>query len=379
MKDSRVWGNGVKRMVKAPLVVVGAGPAGLSAAIEAARAGVKVLVLDENSKPGGQLFKQIHKFFGSKEHKAGTRGFDIGTMLLEETKRLGIEVWLNTEVCGIDSGRHIWAVRNGREADEIQAEAIVLASGATENAISFEGWTLPGVMSAGAAQTMINVHRVLPGKKVVMLGSGNVGVIVSYQLMQAGAEVMAIVEAAPALGGYGVHTAKVCRAGVPFYTSHTISRAIGKDSVEAVEIVRLDKSWKPVPGTEKLMEADTICLATGLTPLVELAWIVGCKFCFVPELGGHIPVHNACMETTVERIFVAGDVSGVEEASTAMEEGQLAGINAASALGYYGEQERERLSREVWNKLDSLRCGVFGEKRKLAKDRIIEAAKELIG
>jgi len=366
-------------MVKAPLVVVGAGPAGLSAAIEAARAGVKVLVLDENSKPGGQLFKQIHKFFGSKEHKAGTRGFDIGTMLLEETKRLGIEVWLNTEVCGIDSGRHIWAVRNGREADEIQAEAIVLASGATENAISFEGWTLPGVMSAGAAQTMINVHRVLPGKKVVMLGSGNVGVIVSYQLMQAGAEVMAIVEAAPALGGYGVHTAKVCRAGVPFYTSHTISRAIGKDSVEAVEIVRLDKSWKPVPGTEKLMEADTICLATGLTPLVELAWIVGCKFCFVPELGGHIPVHNACMETTVERIFVAGDVSGVEEASTAMEEGQLAGINAASALGYYGEQERERLSREVWNKLDSLRCGVFGEKRKLAKDRIIEAAKELIG
>lgn len=369
----------MKKMIKVPLVVIGAGPAGLSAAIEASKAGVKVLVIDENSKPGGQLFKQIHKFFGSKEHKAGTRGFDIGTLLLEETKRLGIEVWLGTEVCGIDKNKNIWAVRNGKESVDIEAEAIILASGATENAISFDGWTLPGVMSAGAAQTMINVHRVLPGKKVLMLGSGNVGVIVSYQLMQAGAEVMGIVEASPALGGYGVHTAKVCRAGVPFYTSHTISKAIGKAGVEAVEIVELDKNWKPVPGTEKLIEADTICLATGLTPLVELAWTAGCKFCYIPELGGHIPMHDANMETSIEKVFVAGDISGVEEASTAMEEGQLAGINAAAALGYYDLEQKNQLSKEVWNKLDSLRCGAFGEKRKLAKERIIAAAKELVG
>lgn len=365
-------------MLKVPLVIIGAGPAGLSAAIEAARAGVRVLVIDENSKPGGQLFKQIHKFFGSKEHNAGTRGFDIGTLLLEETKRLGIEVWLGTEVCGIDSSRKIWAVKNRKESVEIEAEAIILASGATENAISFEGWTLPGVMSAGAAQTMINVHRVLPGKKVLMLGSGNVGVIVSYQLLQAGAEVVGIVEASPLLGGYGVHTAKVRRAGVPFFVSHTISRAIGKESVEAVEIVELDSSWKPIPGTEKLLEADTICLATGLTPLVELAWTAGCKFCYIPELGGHIPVHDEYMETTVERIFVAGDISGVEEASTAMEEGQLAGINAAAALGYYDAEKRGQLSKQVWDKLDSLRCGAFGAKRKLAKERIISAAKELV-
>jgi thioredoxin reductase len=369
----------VKKVVKVPLVVIGAGPAGLSAAIEAAKAGVKVLVIDENSKPGGQLFKQIHKFFGSKEHKAGTRGFDIGTLLLEETKRLGIEVWLGTEVCGIDKNRSIWVVRNGKESINIEAEAIVLASGATENAISFEGWTLPGVMSAGAAQTMINVHRVLPGKKILMLGSGNVGVIVSYQLMQAGAEVVGIVEASPVLGGYGVHTAKVRRAGVPFYTSHTIAKAVGKDCVEAVEIVQLDSNWKPVPGTERLLEADTICLATGLTPLVELAWIAGCEFCYIPELGGHIPIHDAYMETTVDNIFVAGDISGVEEASTAMEEGQLAGINAAAVLGYYDTEKKNQLSQEVWNKLDSLRCGTFGEKRKLAKERIIAAAKELVG
>jgi thioredoxin reductase len=366
-------------MIKIPLVIVGAGPAGLSAAIEAAKEGVKVLVIDENSKPGGQLFKQIHKFFGSKEHKAGTRGLDIGTLLLQETQQLGIEVWLNSEVCGISKDKSIWVVKNGKESVNIEAEAIILAAGGVENAMPFQGWTLPGVMTAGAAQTMINVHRVLPGNKVVMLGSGNVGVIVSYQLMQAGADIAAIVEAAPSLGGYGVHTAKVCRAGVPFYTNHTILRVIGETCVEAVEIIQLDSNWKPIPGTEKVIEADTICLATGLTPLVELAWTAGCQFEFIPELGGHIPLHDSHMETTVKGIYVAGDISGVEEASTAMEEGQLAGANAAVALGYLSTEQGEKRSNEVWESLNALRCGVFGEKRRKAKDRLLLAAKELVG
>lgn len=372
-------GNGGMIMHKTAVVIIGAGPAGLCAAIEAAKAGAKVLVLDENMKPGGQLFKQIHKFFGSKEHKAGTRGYEIGEQLLKEAKALHIDVWLNTEVCGIDGERNIWAVRNGKQTVHIQAERIILATGATENAVSFPGWTLPGVMGAGAAQTMINIHRVLPGKKILMLGSGNVGVIVSYQLLQAGAEVSAIVEASPALGGYGVHTAKVCRAGVPFYTSHSISRAIGTERVEAVEIIALDENWKPIKGTEKILEADAICLAAGLSPLTELAWIAGCQFNYIPELGGHLPVHNRYMETSAEGIYVAGDITGIEEASTAMEEGMLAGINAAASLGFYNQEEKERYSMEVWERLDALRCGYFGQKRKTAKDRMISVGKEVIG
>lgn len=364
-------------MNKVPIVVVGAGPAGLSAAIEAAKAGAKVLVVDENSRPGGQLFKQIHKFFGSREHKAGTRGMDIGTLLLDETIKLGIGVWLNTEVCGIDKDKRLWLVREGQESLYVEAEKIIIATGATENAVTFPGWTLPGVMGAGAAQTMINIHRVLPGKKVLMLGSGNVGVIVSYQLMQAGAEVVGIVEAAPKLGGYGVHTAKVRRAGVPFYVSHTISRIIGENWVEGVEIVELDSCWKPVKGTEKVLEADTVCLATGLTPLVELAWIIGCRFEYIPELGGHLPMHDSCMETNIKGIYIAGDISGIEEASTAMEEGRLAGVNAAASLGFHSEKEREELSRQAWERLNSLRCGVFGQKRKDAKDRILAMGKEI--
>lgn len=365
-------------MIEKELAIVGAGPAGLSAAIEARRAGVDVLLIDENARPGGQLFKQIHKFFGSKAHKAGTRGMNIGTELLMESEKLGIDTWLNGEVCGIEEGHNLWVVCDRSYSEIVKAKKIILATGATENAVSFPGWDLPGVMGAGAAQTMINVNRVLPGEKVIMLGSGNVGVIVAYQLLQAGADVVGILEAAPNLGGYGVHTAKVARAGVPFYVSHTIKKAFGTDHVEAVEIVQLDSSFKQIPGTEKIMEVDTICLATGLTPLTELAWLAGCKFNYVPALGGHLPIHDDKMHSTQPDIFIAGDISGIEEASTAMEEGRLAGINVAAELGYISEEEAATRSQKIWDSLNTLRSGYFGQKRRDSKDFMIQKGNEVI-
>jgi thioredoxin reductase len=360
---------------KTDIAVIGAGPAGLSAAIEGAKAGARVLLVDENAKPGGQLFKQIHKFFGSREHRAGTRGMDIGSELLAETKKLGIEVWLGTEVCGIYPEKRIWVLRQGEQNELVEARCIIIATGATENAVSFKGWSLPGVMGAGAAQTMININRVLPGERVLMVGSGNVGLIVSYQLLQAGAEVRAVVEAAPEIGGYGVHSAKVRRAGVPFYVSHTVKEARGKQRVESAVILGLDRDWQPVAGTEKELDVDTICIAAGLTPLAELAWIAGCRFEYVPTLGGHMPWHSGEMQTSVPGIYVAGDAAGVEEASTAMEEGRLAGINAAAALGFYDGKAAGSLNDEVWQRLDALRSGPFGEKRRIAKETLLERGK----
>ena len=365
-------------MIEAELAIVGAGPAGLSAAIEAKRAGADVLLIDENARPGGQLFKQIHKFFGSHAHKAGVRGMNIGTQLLKESEDLGIRVWLNSEVCGIENGHDLWVVQDRSKTELIRAKKVILATGATENAVSFPGWDLPGVMGAGAAQTMINVNRVLPGKRIVMLGSGNVGVIVSYQLMQAGSDVVAIVEAAPSLGGYGVHTAKVCRAGVPFYASHTIRRAIGNEHVQAVELVQLDQSFQPIPGTEFILEADTVCIATGLSPLTELAWLAGCQFDFVPTMGGHLPIHDDRMCTTQPDIYIAGDISGIEEASTAMEEGRLAGVNAAADLGYITHGEVCERTNQIWESLNALRSGYFGQKRREAKDCMLKRGKEVI-
>ena len=213
-------------MKRYDLIVIGAGPSGLSAAIEAAKRGLHVAVFDENGKPGGQLFKQIHKFFGSREHKAKLRGFTIGRQLLAEADAAGVEVVLNAVVIGLYLDKEA-VVRLGDEIRHYKADAIIAATGASENMVTFEGWTLPGVIGAGAAQTMMNLHGVRPGKRILMLGSGNVGLVVSFQLLQCGCEVAALVDAAPRIGGYGVHAAKVARTGVPFYLSHTIVKAEG--------------------------------------------------------------------------------------------------------------------------------------------------------
>jgi thioredoxin reductase len=373
--------KGVKKMINKEILIVGAGPAGLAAAIEAAKAGAKeVLVVDLNLKPGGQLFKQIHKFFGSSAHRSGIRGIDIGTQLLEEAKEHGVEIWLNSAVVGIFDDK-IVSIEKGLDSGEkvmvhVQAKKLILATGAAENVVRFHGWTLPGIMGAGAAQTMINVNKVRPGKKVVMLGSGNVGLIVSYQLMQAGCEVVALIEAAPKIGGYGVHASKISRAGVPIYTRHTIIEAKGTDRVSEVVIAELNDKWEPIPGTEKVLEADVVTLAAGLKPISDLVRLADLELTFNGVLGGWMPKHDKNMESTKTGIYVAGDTTGVEEANTALEEGRLSGIAAAEALGYISEIEAQTLKASIWQRLDGLRMGPFGEKRMIAKNQILEAFKE---
>jgi len=370
--------NGVYKALNTEVAVIGAGPAGLSAAIEAARAGAEVVLIDENAKPGGQLFKQIHKFFGSKVHGAGVRGIDIGKQLLQETKENRVKVRLNCAVWGLFEDKVLGLI-NQDKLESIQAKKIILATGVSENAVSFPGWTLPGIMGAGAAQTMINIHRVLPGNKIIMLGSGNVGLIVSYQLLQAGAQVLAVVEAAPEIGGYGVHASKIRRAGVPVITSHTIKEATGKDQVEAATIAAVDREWNLVPGTEKTLEVDTICVAAGLTPLAGLAWMAGCECVYLPELGGYVPIHNEKMESSVRGVYVAGDLAGVEEASTAMEEGRLAGLSVAEEMGYVEECEAEKRREEITERLKALRMGPFGEQRDKAKQKLVQEWQKKLG
>jgi thioredoxin reductase/Fe-S-cluster-containing hydrogenase component 2 len=355
---------------KTEIAVVGAGPAGLAAAIEAARAGAQATLIDENARPGGQLFKQIHKFFGSEAHRAGVRGVQIGQDLLQEAQEAGVEIRLNTVVYGLFDDKCLGLVC-GDHTEDLQANAIILATGANENALAFPGWTLPGVMGAGAAQTLINIYRMLPGRRVLMIGAGNVGLIVSYQLLQAGAEVVAIIEGLPHIGGYGVHASKVRRAGVPIFTSHTILHAEGKESVERAVIAKVDGNWRPLPGTERILEVDTICLAVGLSPLAELPLMAGAQFVHIPALGGWVPAHDKDMQTSLSGIYIAGDLAGIEEASTAMEEGRLAGLAAAEALGHLSPEESKKKKARVRERLAALRIGSFGEGRAMAKEQIV--------
>lgn len=346
-------------MLSTEVAVIGAGPAGLNAAIEAAKLGAEVMLIDENLKLGGQLTKQIHKFFGSERHGAGIRGIDIAVDLIDQAEQAGVKMQPSTAVWGLYDGK-VLALNDEKVTYRLSAEKIILATGASENAVAFPGWTLPGVMGAGAAQTIVNVYRVLPGRRILIVGAGNVGLIVAYQLMQAGADVVAVLEVLPSIGGYGVHASKIARYGVPIRTSHTIKEAKGTDAVESAVIVRVDERGNPIPGSEETLEVDTICIAAGLTPLTELAWIAECEHMYVAELGGYVPLHSYDMETGVSGLYVCGDASGIEEATTAMEEGKIAGISAAEALGYIDGNGAAQLKDECWERLETLRTGPFG-------------------
>ncbi len=348
------------------LIIVGAGPAGLSAAIEAKKHNMSVIVFDENHKPGGQLFKQIHKFFGSKEHKAKIRGFKIGEELLKEANDLGVNVKLDATVTGIFENKEVTVNHDG-SIHHYKGDSVIIATGAAENMVPFEGWTLPGVIGAGAAQTLMNLHGIKPGKKILMLGSGNVGLVVSFQLLQAGCEVVALVDAAPRIGGYGVHAAKVARTGVPFYLGYTIKKVSGTEKVEGVTIGKVDEHFKIIPGTEIDFDCDTVCIAVGLSPMSQLLKMSGCKMEDNPRRGGQVPIVDEFGETSVPCLFAAGDVSGIEEASAAMIKGKTAGLRAAFKLGFTSENEMKETVQKYEQDLSSLRQGMFapGNKGKL--------------
>ena len=368
-----------KKTIKTDILIIGAGPAGLSAAIETVKQGAKTLIVDENTQSGGQLIKQTHKFFGSKNEKAGTRGIQIAIDLkdsIDQLKRSNkINFLLNSTVIGYyesEKNTHKFLVvkRNNYDTQlyEIQCKSAIFAVGAMENMLLFPGNDLPGVYGAGAVQTLMNVYGVKPGKKVVMLGAGNVGLIVSYQLLQAGIKVDRVIEAAPKIGGYHVHAAKLRRCNVPIKTSHTIKEVIGKNNVQAVVTVELDKNWQMIKGTEEKITCDTVCLAVGLTPSIKLLAQTGAKLDFIPEAGGYVAIHDKNMQTTKKNIFVAGDASGIEEASTAMIEGKIAGVASSKNIGY--KSKANQLLKQYKKDLEKLRAGPFGEKPRNAKNKI---------
>lgn len=344
------------------LLIIGAGPAGLCAAISAVSSGVKVLLVDRNDTLGGQLIKQTHMFFGSEKQYAATRGTDITKILLNEIEKYkeNIKIYDNTTALGMYEDGVVTFSRNEKYI-KVKPKAIIIATGASEKVLAFPNNDLPGIYGAGAVQTLMNVYGVKPGNRVLMVGAGNIGLIVSYQLMQAGVKVEAIIDAAPEIGGYLVHASKIRRLGVPIYTRHIVKEAIGTDYLVKAVLSEVDEKWQAVAGTEKEIEVDVMCISVGLTPLTELLMQKGCEVKYVPELGGLVPVRNQNYETSIENLFVAGDVSGVEEASAAMVEGYLAGLCAADKIGFRHENF-DTLREDYIEQLHSLRSGPESEK-----------------
>jgi len=301
--------------VAVDVLIIGGGPAGLSAAIELGKLGVRTLLVDDKDRLGGKLVLQTHKFFGSVEDSyAGTRGFEIGHLLAAELSRLpSVEVWLNTTAVAVFSDRMVGVVRAGRYV-AVRPAKLMVATGAREKMLSFPGNTLPGVYGAGAFQTLVNRDLVKSSERVLIVGGGNVGLIAGYHALQAGITVVALIEALPQVGGYKVHADKLQRLGVPIYTRHTIVCAAGTERVESATVAELDDRWNVIPGTQKNLAVDTVLIAVGLAEVNEF----------------YLKARQFGMD-----VFHAGDAQEIAEASAAMFTGKIEGLKIAKSLGVF--------------------------------------------
>lgn len=342
-------------MATTELAVIGAGPAGLAAAITAAQAGVRVTLLDEYPRPGGQYLKGAAGAAGSPVSATERQG----RALLQKLAGLPIELRLQTLVWGIEGKRLVLAGPAG--LDWLEAGAIIAATGARELVMPFPGWTLPGVLTLGAAQVLAKEHGVLPGRRILLAGSGPLLLPVANQLAHRGAQVIAVLEATRPAQWFA-HAAAVWdswdrlvegwhylrglrRAGISYRFGQTVIRALDKSSppvggieggreLAAVVVARLDPQGRPISGSEETLEVDTLCVGFGFTPNIELTQLAGCAHRFDPARGGWTPQVDERQETSQPGLFVAGESGGVGGAAAAIIEGLVAGLAAAQQLGY---------------------------------------------
>lgn len=354
------------------LAIVGAGPAGISAAIEAVKLGAKVTLIDENVKPGGKIYQQLPDAFVIRDVNQLGKDYIKGQKLLEDLDkyRAGIEFLDNVIVWGAWEDKSLEIVYQGK-THTLKPQKLILAEGAYERPMPFPGWTLPGVYAAGGVQRMVKTQRVLPGKKFLLTGTGPLQLVVASQLIRSGAQVVGVLEAASSSGWWkriskvwgqwelikdGLeYLSELRKAKVPFLSPYGIVEAHGTDQVTGATYAKLDENWKPIAGTEKKVEVDSICVGYGFIPSTRLSGLCKCKLQYSHELGGLIPEHDMYMETSVPGVFIAGDGCGVAGAMVAVEEGRLCAIRACNQLGRIKEDKLKSLSEPILKKLKEIR------------------------
>lgn len=347
------------------VVIVGAGPAGLSAAISCRKHDLDVLVIDEFPKPGGRLLGQLHQ----EPNGEWWNGIKETNKLLDQAITLKTTIKCGISVHHVEKTDDKFIVHTNH--GDYEAKQLLIATGAAETAAPIPGWTLPGVMSIGAAQVMTNVHRVKVGDQGIVVGVNVLSAAIARELQLAGVNLhsmalpaqntvtkddghpkkvmeglVRIAHLAPsAFLRFGSKFAKaewirnlavqfyprggVKMWGMPIHIRRAITQINGTDRVESVTMCKVTADGSIIQGSEETIDVDFVCIAGGLYPLAELAAAIGCPFRYVEELGGHVPVHNERMETPIDGLFVAGNITGIESAKIASAQGELAGLTIA--------------------------------------------------
>jgi len=352
-------------MIRRSLVIVGAGPAGMSAAIAAARAGLRPLVLDDNPQPGGQIYRRPPPALAPHLTHPSHSGDDLFHQLQELQDRIDIQS--SAAVWGIFPSRQLAVVGSPL----IEAEHLILAPGAYEYLPPFPGWTLPGVMTPGGAQSLVKTQGILPGRRILVAGTGPFLLVVAEQLRRAGMDVAAVLEMASAGEAFRAlprllscpgllwegfnYLRRLWKQRVPILRGHVLLEARGEEEVREARYAPCNAEGKPDRTRACSVAVDTICAGYGFIPRIQLAQLAGCQLRFVDALGGWIPVVDEDLETTVTNVWVAGDGGGVAGVVAARLEGELAGLAVTHRTGAIDPAAFARRRRSLLRRLTRLR------------------------
>lgn len=372
----------------ADVIVIGAGPAGLNAACAAASFGAKVIVLDESSMPGGLLKSQLYEKanrFGKVTRRIGSEQV---SELVSRTLSAGCRILCGVSVWGVFPRWQVHLVPTdpaniGSIPEVIEGSAVIIATGAVQRPLALPGWTLPGVLTTAAVQTLVNVHRVRPGLRAVVIGTDSLALLAARHLAFAGTQVLGILPPFPnlyvglhqspvdimsnflrfspysprlsvrigarflrnrqtaRLAAYVLGSRPLAFWGTPLMLRQCVKEILGHGCVSAVRVVSTDAKGIPQEETGQEWSVDTVVVSAGLFPLIDIALLAGCRTVYQPNLGGHVPLYGPHLEATVSGIFVAGSITGIVGAEVAAAQGYLAGTAAAAYLGIRPSKEIE--------------------------------------
>jgi D-hydroxyproline dehydrogenase subunit alpha len=342
------------------LVVIGGGPAGVASAATAASHGLKVALIDERVTLGGQIFKRVGPGFDLNTKKSLGKDYSRGSDLISELEHPNVSIFTSTTVLTIENGQVITS-HPDQGVRAFDYKFLIIAPGAYDRPVAFPGWTLPGVMTAGAVQTVVKTQRISPGKRIFFAGSGPLALAFSAQLISLGAPVFKVIESAPfptpinilrlalRVGGNldlardaSKYRSALLKARVPFKYGRIIVHAEGAGRVESVTHAKADKDWNPIPGTEVTEPCDAICVGYGFFPSHELFRLTDCAFDYDENRGGFAVVKDQWGATSVDSVYAVGDGTGVTGSYSAVAQGRLAALHIASRNGKLDSAQLER-------------------------------------
>jgi thioredoxin reductase len=353
------------------LLVIGGGPAGLSAALKSSKHGVKTAIIEERITLGGQIFKRLG--VGFKGPSAASLGKDYarGAELISAIEKSNVEVFDSTQVVSIEDSI-VYTTHPNFGTRAFKYKNLIIAPGAYDRPVVFPGWTLPGVMTAGAVQTLVKTQQLSPGKKILFAGSGPLALAFSAQLLELGAPVYKVLESShpPKLSELFRLTAAVSgnwnlisdairyrsillKKSIPFKYRRLVVKAEGQGRVESVTHCKVDQEWRPIKGTEEVESVDLLCVGYGFFPSHEIFRFLGCSFVYDENQGGFKVEKDQWGETSVPGIFAAGDGTGVTGSYSAIAQGALAGLKVAFLHGNLNELQLRNLAKSYFRELSN--------------------------